>query len=71
MYSAAIELMEQIAKAFVFIHSKEIKHGDLKPQNILIHEGIVKISDFGFADSKPAQASTSAATAQGYALPPL
>ena len=32
-----------------YLHSKEIIHRDLKPENVLIHEGVVKIADFGLA----------------------
>ncbi len=31
------------------MHQKNIIHRDIKPANFLIHNGIVKIADFGFA----------------------
>jgi len=31
------------------VHQKNIIHRDVKPANFLIHNGIVKIADFGFA----------------------
>lgn len=30
------------------MYDKNIVHRDLKPANILIHRGVVKITDFGF-----------------------
>jgi serine/threonine protein kinase len=36
-----------IAKAVVYLHCKNVVHGDLQPQNILFHNGCVKVSDFG------------------------
>jgi len=41
------KLFLQILDGVEFIHSKNICHGDLKPQNILTDGKIVKITDFG------------------------
>ncbi|KAL0220454.1 hypothetical protein RCL1_000308 [Eukaryota sp. TZLM3-RCL] len=32
-----------------FLHSKQVIHGDLKPQNILLVDGKIKLTDFGAA----------------------
>jgi serine/threonine-protein kinase ULK/ATG1 len=32
-----------------YLYDKGIFHRDLKPENILIHNGEVKLADFGFA----------------------
>ena len=53
----ALSIIKQVAKAFKYmshIVNEEgkivcIMHRDLKPQNIMFHEGIIKIIDFGFA----------------------
>jgi len=42
-------VIKQIAKAMVYANENKIIHRDLKPANILIHDGVVKIADFGFA----------------------
>ena len=31
------------------LNEKKIIHRDLKPENILLHDGKIKIGDFGFA----------------------
>ena len=36
-------------KGFEYLCKKDIMHRDLKPANILIKDGQLKISDFGFA----------------------
>ena len=46
----SIKIIRQIAKTLAFAHSLKISHQDLRPTNILFHEGEVKISDFGMAN---------------------
>ena len=41
----------EILTALEYLFIKEILHRDIKPENILIHNNIIKISDFGFAKS--------------------
>ncbi|CAE6410800.1 unnamed protein product [Rhizoctonia solani] len=44
------ELCVQIATGVAYIHGKDMVHGDLKAQNILISsEGIIKITDFDYS----------------------
>jgi len=43
------DLFLQIIRGFEYLHSKNILHRDIKPQNILIKGGEVKICDFGFS----------------------
>ncbi|CAD8061631.1 unnamed protein product [Paramecium sonneborni] len=39
----------QVAEALLYLQQKQIIHRDIKPSNILIHNGEVRLADFGFA----------------------
>lgn len=41
----------EIIEGLEYLYKKGILHRDIKPQNILIHDKTIKISDFGFAKS--------------------
>lgn len=41
------EIFKKILDGIEFIHEKKISHGDIKPQNILVRDDIIKITDFG------------------------
>jgi serine/threonine protein kinase len=43
--------LKQIMNGLKYLYKKNILHRDIKPQNILIHDDNIKISDFGFAKS--------------------
>ena len=45
----SIIIFEEICNAFKSISEKNIVHRDIKPSNILIHNGKIKIADFGFS----------------------
>lgn len=40
-------MFNKILDGIEFIHNKKISHGDIKPQNILIRDDEIKITDFG------------------------
>ena len=44
------DVTRQVIRGLKYLHDNEIVHGDIKPQNILVHDdGMVKIADFGIA----------------------
>ena len=46
----ASRILAQLADALSVVHERGIAHGDIKPSNILIHEGVhVYLADFGLA----------------------
>lgn len=49
----ALEVLNAIARALTYIHSQDILHLDLKPENVMrSKDGMVKITDFGLALSR-------------------
>ena len=45
----AVGLLKQICNGFIELLREGVMHRDLKPQNILIHDGYLKIADFGLS----------------------
>lgn len=44
----ALGYFAQLLEAFKVLNKNNVMHRDLKPDNILIHDGILKLADFGF-----------------------
>ena len=44
-----LKFTQQIFSGLEYLYDKKILHRDIKPHNILIKNGVIKISDFGFA----------------------
>jgi protein kinase-like protein len=45
----ALSITRQVASALDFAHQRGVIHRDVKPQNILLHEGEAVLADFGIA----------------------
>ena len=70
-------IVKQILSGLLFLnkkHDAKIIHYDLKPQNILFHDGVPKISDFGLCKVMNTEDTKLELTSQGvgtyYYLPP-
>lgn len=42
-------MLTQICNGFLELIKEGIMHRDLKPENILLHQGVLKLADFGFS----------------------
>ncbi len=60
---AVVDRGVEVARALEFIHERDVVHGDVKPGNVLIHEGRAKLCDFGFARRLTQQGPRGAGTA--------
>ncbi|MBX3171774.1 MAG: serine/threonine protein kinase [Candidatus Eremiobacteraeota bacterium] len=58
-------LLEQIFSAVAFAHRHGVVHRDLKPDNIMVHQGRVKVMDFGLARNHDASQLTASGTVLG------
>ena len=47
----ALGILKQLVEAFRVLNEYNIMHRDVKPDNILFHNGVVKLGDFGFCKS--------------------
>ena len=46
-YRHLLGLYEQVLDGVCHLHSLEVAHGDIKPQNVLVQGDLVKLTDFG------------------------
>jgi serine/threonine-protein kinase len=45
----ALRITLEVASALGYAHAHDVIHRDVKPENILLHEGVAMIADFGIA----------------------
>ena len=65
----AVSIVYEIAKGLEFAHNKNIIHGDVKLSNILIKNGVYKISDWGLSKLKIDESVTLSGATPSYAAP--
>ena len=50
IYKLKIKFIDQLIKGIKYLHSNKILHGDIKPDNIIIIDDVIKLTDFGMSD---------------------
>ena len=65
----AVSIIYDIARALKYSHSKNIIHGDVKLSNILIKNGVYKLSDWGLSKLKIDESVTLSGATPSYCAP--
>ncbi len=68
-FERKIELIQQLLQALAYLHRRGVLHRDLKPDNVLVVDGRVRVLDFGLSAS--AQIGSDSAGTPLYMAPEL
>lgn len=65
----AVSIVYEVAKGLEYAHNKHIIHGDVKFSNILMKDGVYKISDWGLSKLKTDESLSLSGATPSYAAP--
>ncbi|MCP4535935.1 MAG: tetratricopeptide repeat protein [Chloroflexi bacterium] len=67
----SVPIIVQVCRALAYLHSRGVIHGDLKPANVLMVDGQIKIVDFGIALEIRSPEARTCYYSPGYSAPEM